>query len=40
LRFIQEGAQVMAVDNNLSSAAETVAMARQSGDGGALACIN
>ena len=31
LRFAQEGAQVMAVDNNLSSAEETVAMARQSG---------
>ena len=31
LRFAQEGAKVMAVDNNLSSAEETVAMARQSG---------
>jgi hypothetical protein len=31
LRFAQEGAKVMAVDNNLSSADETVAMARQSG---------
>jgi NAD(P)-dependent dehydrogenase (short-subunit alcohol dehydrogenase family) len=31
LRFAQEGARVMAVDNNLSSAEETVAMARQSG---------
>jgi NAD(P)-dependent dehydrogenase (short-subunit alcohol dehydrogenase family) len=30
-RFAQEGATVMAVDNNLSSAEETVAMARQSG---------
>ena len=29
LRFAQEGAKVMAVDNNLSSAQETVAMARQ-----------
>ena len=31
LRFAQEGAKVMAVDNNLSSADETVAMVRQSG---------
>ena len=31
LRFAQEGARVMAVDNNLSSAEETVAMARRSG---------
>src|SRR5215468_1319288 len=31
LRFVQEGAKVLAVDNNLSSAEETVAMARQSG---------
>ena len=31
LRFAQEGAKVMAVDNKLSSAEETVAMARQSG---------
>src|SRR5580693_6915143 len=31
LRFAQEGAKVMAVDNNLSSAEETVAIARQSG---------
>src|SRR5262249_25913780 len=31
LRFAQEGAKVLAVDNNLSSARETVAMARQSG---------
>src|SRR5580698_10178247 len=28
LRFVQEGARVLAVDNNLSSAEETVAMAR------------
>src|SRR5262249_35806807 len=31
LRFAQEGAKVLAVDNDLSSAEETVAMARQSG---------
>src|SRR6202021_465680 len=31
LRFAQEGAKVLAVDNNLSSAEETVAMARLSG---------
>ena len=31
LRFAQEGAKVLAVDNNLSSAEETVAMARRSG---------
>jgi len=31
LRFAQEGAKVLAVDNVLSSAEETVAMARQSG---------
>jgi NAD(P)-dependent dehydrogenase (short-subunit alcohol dehydrogenase family) len=31
LRFAQEGAKVLAVDNNLSSAEETVAMARKSG---------
>ena len=31
LRFAQEGARVLAVDNNLASAEETVAMARQSG---------
>jgi NAD(P)-dependent dehydrogenase (short-subunit alcohol dehydrogenase family) len=31
LRFAQEGAKVLAVDNNLASAEETVAMARQSG---------
>ena len=30
LRFAQEGAKVLAVDNNLASADETVAMARQS----------
>jgi NAD(P)-dependent dehydrogenase (short-subunit alcohol dehydrogenase family) len=29
LRFAQEGARVLAVDNNLSSAEETAAMARQ-----------
>jgi NAD(P)-dependent dehydrogenase (short-subunit alcohol dehydrogenase family) len=31
LRFAQEGAKVLAVDNNLSSAEETVAMALESG---------
>ena len=31
LRFAQEGAKVLAVDNNLSSAEETVAIARQAG---------
>jgi len=31
LRFAQEGAKVLAVDNNLASAEETAAMARQSG---------
>src|SRR5215475_2970848 len=31
LRFVQEGATVMAVDRNLASAEETVAMARQHG---------
>ena len=31
LRFAQEGARVLAVDNNFSSAEETVAMARQAG---------
>jgi NAD(P)-dependent dehydrogenase (short-subunit alcohol dehydrogenase family) len=31
LRFAQEGAKVLAVDNHFSSAEETVAMARQSG---------
>ena len=29
LRFAQEGAKVLAVDNNLASAEETAAMARQ-----------
>jgi NAD(P)-dependent dehydrogenase (short-subunit alcohol dehydrogenase family) len=37
LRFAQEGAKVMAVDNNLGSAEETVAMARQSGGGDCVA---
>jgi NAD(P)-dependent dehydrogenase (short-subunit alcohol dehydrogenase family) len=32
LRFVQEGAKVMAVDNNLASADETVAMARKYGE--------
>ena len=31
LRFAQEGAKVLAVDNNFSSAEETVAIARQAG---------
>src|ERR1700724_1713949 len=31
LRFAQEGAKVLAVDNNLASAEETAAMARQAG---------
>src|ERR1700750_2101887 len=31
LRFAQEGSSVMAVDNNLASAEETVAMVRQAG---------
>src|SRR5208282_4142973 len=31
LRFAQEGAKVLAVDNNLSSAEETAAIARQAG---------
>jgi NADP-dependent 3-hydroxy acid dehydrogenase YdfG len=31
LRFVQEGAKVLAVDNNAASAEETAAMARQSG---------
>src|SRR6476659_4270375 len=31
LRFVQEGATVMAVDNRLGSAEETAAMARQHG---------
>ena len=30
LRFVQEGAKVLAVDNNLASAEETAAMAPQS----------
>ena len=38
LRFIQEGAKVLAVDNKLASAEETVAMARQSGGAGSLRC--
>src|SRR6185436_3895167 len=33
LRFVQEGATVMAVDRDLASAEETVAMARQHGTG-------
>jgi NAD(P)-dependent dehydrogenase (short-subunit alcohol dehydrogenase family) len=36
LRFAEEGARVLAVDNNLASAEETVAMARQ---GGCVACL-
>ena len=31
LRFAQEGAKVLAVDNNLGSAEETVAMVKQAG---------
>jgi NAD(P)-dependent dehydrogenase (short-subunit alcohol dehydrogenase family) len=31
LRFVQEGAKVLAVDNNIASAEETATMARQSG---------
>ena len=31
LRFVQEGAKVLAVDNNFSSAEETVAIAREVG---------
>ena len=31
LRFAQDGAKILAVDNNLSSAEETVALARQGG---------
>jgi NAD(P)-dependent dehydrogenase (short-subunit alcohol dehydrogenase family) len=31
LRFAEEGAKVLAVDNDLASAEETVVMARQSG---------
>jgi len=34
LRFAQEGAKVLAVDNNLASAEETAAMARQAGGDG------
>src|SRR6202166_4343443 len=34
LRFVQEGAKVLAVDNNLASAEETAAMARHAGGGG------
>src|SRR5580700_7248769 len=34
LRFAQEGAKVLAVDNNLASAEETAAMARQAGGSG------
>jgi len=34
LRFAQEGAKVLAVDNNLASAEETAAMVRQSGGAG------
>jgi NAD(P)-dependent dehydrogenase (short-subunit alcohol dehydrogenase family) len=37
LRFAQEGAKVLAVDNNLASAEETVAMARPSGECAAFA---
>src|SRR3984957_6541006 len=33
LRFVQEGAKVLAVDNNHTSAEETAAMARQAGGG-------
>lgn len=38
LRFAQEGARVLAVDNNLASAEETVAMVRQAG-GECVACM-
>src|SRR5213082_1408058 len=38
LRFAQEGAKVLAVDNRFASAEETVAMARQSG-GAAGDCV-
>ena len=31
LRFAQEGAKVLAVDNNLASAEETIAMVKQAG---------
>ncbi len=34
LRFAEEGAKVLAVDNNLASAEETAALARQAGGGG------
>jgi len=34
LRFAEEGAKVLAVDNNLASAEETAVMARQAGGGG------
>ena len=37
LRFAQEGAKVLAVDNNLASAQETVAMAQPSGECAAFA---
>jgi NAD(P)-dependent dehydrogenase (short-subunit alcohol dehydrogenase family) len=39
LRFVQEGAKVLAVDNNLASAEETAAMARQAGGGGECAAF-
>src|SRR5258708_22088107 len=39
LRFAQEGAKVLAVDNNLASAEETVALARQAGGGGECAAF-
>jgi NAD(P)-dependent dehydrogenase (short-subunit alcohol dehydrogenase family) len=39
LRFAQEGAKVLAVDNNLASAEETAAMARQAGGGGECAAF-
>ena len=39
LRFAQEGAHVLAVDNNAASAEETVAMARQSGGVGECAAF-
>ena len=34
MRFVQEGAKVLAVDSNLASAEETIAMARQPGGAG------
>src|SRR5258705_2929360 len=34
LRFAQEGAKVLAVDNNLASAEETIAMVKQAGGEG------